>query len=358
MERRITLRDVARVLKCHPSTISLALRNDPRLPEETREKVRRTAKEIGYEPDPMLKALASYRSAIGPVSEHGTLAWISNTEERQWGEEYYFRAYVKGAQRRARELGYKVEEFCLKAPGMSPERLTKILRTRGIQGVLVAPQPSYVLPGRIRMEWGSFSAVAFGYTLARPQLHVVTNHHVQTVRVAFRKLKALGYRRIGFCFSRDINNRTNGMFFAGHTAEMERWKGWPMVEPYYYDGPGVFPERGFKSWFRKNRPEAIVVASPLELETAQRVLGVRIPEELGVVCLCHSTKGYTCVDQCDEEIGASAVDMVVGMIHTNQRGIPEHPRRILIEGVWRDGSSVRRMGTAAVGAKKSRSRKA
>ena len=42
-------------------------------------------------------------------------------------------------------------------------------------------------------------------------------------------------------------------------------------------------------------------------------------------------------------IGRTAVDILVGMIHRDERGVPEIPMRILIEGSWVDGKSVRRL---------------
>ena len=64
MSSRVTMRDVARALGVDPSTVSLALRAHPKIPAETRERIRRAAEKLGYTPDPMLGALASYRRAL------------------------------------------------------------------------------------------------------------------------------------------------------------------------------------------------------------------------------------------------------------------------------------------------------
>ena len=55
--RRVTLADIARVCSVHVTTVSLALRNSPRLPAETRERIQSTARRLGYTPDPWLRAL-------------------------------------------------------------------------------------------------------------------------------------------------------------------------------------------------------------------------------------------------------------------------------------------------------------
>ena len=57
-QRRVTQLDVAREAGVHRSTVSLAFRNHPSIPAETRERVMRVAKKLGYTIDPMLAALA------------------------------------------------------------------------------------------------------------------------------------------------------------------------------------------------------------------------------------------------------------------------------------------------------------
>src|SRR5215216_2735722 len=46
-ERRVTLSDIATHAKVHVTTVSLALRNHPRLPTETRERIQALAKKMG-----------------------------------------------------------------------------------------------------------------------------------------------------------------------------------------------------------------------------------------------------------------------------------------------------------------------
>lgn len=47
------------------------------------------------------------------------------------------------------------------------------------------------------------------------------------------------------------------------------------------------------------------------------------------------------IDENPREVGAAAVDYVAGMIHRNERGVPLLPQRVLIDGTWVDGGTVR-----------------
>ena len=48
MNRRITIKDISRELKVHHSTVSRALRNDPKVKEDTRKRIQAYAKKHGY----------------------------------------------------------------------------------------------------------------------------------------------------------------------------------------------------------------------------------------------------------------------------------------------------------------------
>lgn len=53
----LNMEDVARAAGVHQTTVSRALRNDRRLPEQTRQRIRKLAERLGYRPHPLLTAL-------------------------------------------------------------------------------------------------------------------------------------------------------------------------------------------------------------------------------------------------------------------------------------------------------------
>ncbi|MEI9999815.1 MAG: LacI family DNA-binding transcriptional regulator [Verrucomicrobiota bacterium] len=135
---RPTIRDVAREAGCHYSTVSLALHNHPRIPGATKTRIREAAERLGYRPDAAMAALCAYRASRRPVQGQGVLAWVTNyrTVDR-WRESACNCDYYEGAAQRATERGYRLESFWLAAPEMTPKRMSKILWTRGIQGLLL-----------------------------------------------------------------------------------------------------------------------------------------------------------------------------------------------------------------------------
>ena len=347
MNKRITLRDIAKATGYHYSTISLALRNDPEIAVETRVEIHGVAERMGYSPDPLARALSIYRASTRPISYHATLAWISIEEGSLRNPEYIFRGFSEGAMKRASELGYKIEEFSFQTPGITLENLPRILQSRGINGILVPPRGPRDVDKEIRMDWSRFPAVAFGYSLHWPQLHLVANCHHRSIRTSVRKLVGLGHRRIGLLFNKWSNIRVDCNWTGGYFAEMHQQN----LEPFAFTLESTSPFETLekkevplvKAWLKKHRLEALIVDySPPLILWLRTVCRLRIPEDISVVSLnVESDNAYhTGIDQNHGESGHAAVDFLVNLIHTNDRGIPAIPRRLLIEGSWREGKTV------------------
>ena len=98
--RRVTLRDVAERVGVSHVTISLALRNHPSIPVRRRKEVKRVAKQMGYQPDPLLSSLAVYRHNQRPARIQNSLAWINRWDqpERLRKQHKEFDEYLAGGR--------------------------------------------------------------------------------------------------------------------------------------------------------------------------------------------------------------------------------------------------------------------
>lgn len=82
-----------------------------------------------------------------------------------------------------------------------------------------------------------------------------------------------------------------------------------------------------------------------QLYEGETAPGVKLPDELGFAVLDRSPGITTAsgVDQQMEEVGAAAVEQLVGLIRRGDRGAPKHPRTVLIEPRWVDGDTTRKI---------------
>lgn len=339
LPRRICLRDVALAAGCHYSTVSLALRNHPRLPVATRERVQGIARKLGYVPDPMLASLAHYRKGLRPVEYHATLAWVTNHAERSgWREAPIFADYFKGAADRAAQLGYRLEEFWLREPGMTPARAERILQARSITGLLLSPQPR---PGTtIEFDWSAFSAVAIGFSLVKPNLHVVCPHQFRAIKHALQQLLGRGYRRPGLVMLRASDDRVDQNWQAGYLVTQQGLPVGDRLPPLFLP---EWDEAAFIHWYERHRPDVLLTKFNELIPTLRR-LKRAIPRQVGVAILTHAEPGGNLagIYENPHAVGAAAVDYLTGMLYRNERGIPAFPQRILIDGSWIEGRTVRR----------------
>jgi len=336
--QRVTQQDIALRAKLDRSTVSLALRNHPSIQLKTRKRIQAIAEELGYSPDPMLAALASYRNKVQPASYHGTLAWLSNSAfGYDWRAKAHFRDYFAAAAQRAKTFGYNVEEFDINSPNVTRRRLASILRARNISGILVAPQPKPET--ELEFPWEQFSAVKFGYSMVKPELHTfATTHYRNASRVA-KNVYALGYRRVGLAFTRTQEQRLDNSYLAAYLAEEFLEHSAIQIPPFMEDRDKNSPQ--FVAWLRKYKLDAIVAGSPVIKEFLAKA-GLRIPQDVGIA-LCGMPKphpGFAGVVEDSFRVGEAAVDCLISMIQRGERGVPELPVRTLVEGYWVDGDSL------------------
>src|SRR4051794_254841 len=124
MNGRITMADVAKKTGVHTTTVSLALRNHPSLPLTTRQRLQSMANEMGYQPDPALRALIEYRTRGARFKNIQTIAYLTHFDERWgWKKSYAHAEFFSGASARATGLGYRLRHFFLGGARPLPPRL-------------------------------------------------------------------------------------------------------------------------------------------------------------------------------------------------------------------------------------------
>ena len=333
----VTLRDLAVLAGCSHSTVSLALRNHPRIPVETRERIHALARDHGYSQDAVVSSLMTQLRTARKARSPEKLAFVNLWTVRD--PNHFTTGPFVGAAKRAEELGYELEEFWAKEPGMTGKRLTNILYTRAIRGLVVG---SLARPkGHLSLNWSHFATVTISQTLVRPSHHCVTSAKSHGISLTIRTLRHRGYKRIGFTGLLDESRRTNEDWLAGYlVAEWDK----PLkerIEPLMlekWDGALLH------KWIRKNRLEAVVSNNyqPLHLI---RELGFDVPGDLGFAVLDRLSPTVPCagIDQQRGRMGAAAVDLVVSLIERNQFGVAEDPKTVQLQGVWRDGPTIRRL---------------
>ena len=323
-------------------TVSLALRDEPRISDGTRLRIKGIAQRLGYRPDPALNALNAYRRQSTKARFAGSIGFINAFPEPLARTPLrYYAQYFAGAKQRGIELGFVVEEFWLREEGMSESGLHRILQARGINAIIVGPLPG--AQARLKLSWEMYSAVALGFSMKDPLLHTVANNQFQSMALCVGELVRLGYARIALCLQRQqderVQRRWSGAYFSTCHAE-----GLASLRPYLFD---QFDRATFARWFAKEKPDAIVTGLP-DLADLVQELGLRVPEDVGIAMPYESAydepRHIAHIDERYLLNGAAAVDLLAGMYYRNERGVPAHPLHVHIQGEWRPGTTIASVG--------------
>lgn len=331
MTERPTIRDVARSIGYSTATVSMALRDSPRLPEATRALVRCAAQQMGYHPDPLLASIAARRWRRHQTPHGGsTLAVIADR----------FLEGQAGMEERATRLGYRVEVFRIK-DYPDGRRLSEVLYHRGIMGILVG---QIFTPGFVEaFDWSHFSAVAVSEGFFRPPIHLVMPNHFRAVQTAWDHALQLGYHRMGlliFDMPEALDFHDRRAAFLERQLQVPASRRLPMlaIEP---DREGADVRAGnlpsIDAWLRRHRPDVV-----LGFNDAFRWLlkdaGWRVPEQVAFISLWNQDRKAAGAGSMlsTDEVGRRAVDWVDSLLRAGERGLPEHPATMEVEMMWRE----------------------
>lgn len=329
-----TMKEIASEAGCSVMTVSLALRDNPRISAKTRERIHKLAQSMGYRPNPMVATLMARISSGRSIQYQANLAFLTSREV--WNQRWISTGVFEGLRQRAGSLGFLVDTFWTEDFIGHPGRIEKVLRSRNIQGVIVAPLPE---SGNLdQFEWSEWSASSIGNSLLHPRLHRISHHQFHGMALIHEKLREKGYARIGLAMDRLVDDKVDHNWSscaAGIHLRLSPKQRVPVfLNPLEPDA--------LARWLKKYQPDAVIGHDGL-LENIQK-LGIRIPEDLAFAHVsmpsAFSRLKLSGLNQNWKVVGAAAADTVVAQIHRNERGVPSHPKTVMIEGSWIEGETA------------------
>ena len=92
------------------TTVSFALRNNPKIPKKTADLVRAIAQQLGYRPNPRVAAVMAHirRARAVPAGERIAFVWV-HTSRAESARDLFLQRVFLGAKARAEALGYSLE---------------------------------------------------------------------------------------------------------------------------------------------------------------------------------------------------------------------------------------------------------
>lgn len=338
--------EIARKAGVAKSTVSLALRNSPRVTEASRLHIQQIAAEMGYHTNALVAQLMAELRREKKQSYVATLALVNLSKFENLDQLVSSVAgMLKGTQQRAQQLGYQLDRFWINEPEITPARLAKILHARNIQGIVFFGIRDDALLQQCEPLWGKLPTVVLGHPPSQPALNFVTNDHYRTAAKACARLRAAGYKRIGIVLDRWLDNILEHRLIAGYLTDVIAQKQNPLL--LYLDDPRENPrpegKKRFTDWMKKHQPDSCICINSFILDWVKE-LGLTTPDKMGVALLDvpNELRNRAAGMYTDPTwLGMKAVEVLISQIHCREAGIPKFQSGQFIEGQWMDGPSVR-----------------
>lgn len=313
----VSIKDIAKAAGVSHTTVSRALRDDPRISEQTRNLVHRLATEMGYSPSAIARGLATGKTnTVGMV-----VTTISDP---------FVAPIAQGTERKAMEAGYSL---ILSQSGADPDRelaAVRLLRERRVDGVIVTASRVGELYTPLLSEL-KVPIVLINNQKEGGYLHSIYVDDFAGAKMAVGLLIDLGHRDIAYiaCPERERSNRNR---MNGYKAALES-RGISVNERLILQLGGKDDmARGAAAVEEilslDERPTALFCYNDMTAIGALQALhesGVRVPEDISIVgfddvpissVVCPA---LTTVAQPKEEMGVKAMEMLLALIEGEER---------------------------------------
>lgn len=318
-KQRVTIKDVAEAARVSTQTVSRVINLRPDVSPETRERVQRVIEELGYAPNVIARSLSRGRTNTLGVVGFG-LGLYGPT------------SFLKGIEQKSNELGFSLLLSLLdRFESTRVDEIINSLLARQVEGIIWAVPGNDHLTGQLSDRFASTSTpVVF---LNR---HISADHVVIAVdncagaQQATQHLLGQGYRQVGIITGPmdwwEAKERTAGWRDIMQTTNIDH----PEDLIVHGDWTAASGDVGLHTLLAKSPDIDAVFASNDQMALgalqAARRLGLRVPEDLGIVGFddipeaAYFYPSLTTIRQDPQSLGEFAVDKMCTLIQARIDG--------------------------------------
>jgi DNA-binding LacI/PurR family transcriptional regulator len=318
-KQKVTIKDVAKAAGVSTQTVSRVINFRPDVSPETKKRVQKIIEDLGYSPNVIARSLVRGRSNTLGVVGFG-LGYFGPT------------SILKGIEQRTYDLGFSLLLSLL--DDFDPSHIDSIVRNlldRQVEGIIWAVPGNDRLVGRLSNRFKEISIpIVFLNKSKRAGDLVIALDNQHGARLATEHLLSQGYRCVGIITGPsdwwEAQQREVGwrqvMLGAGF-SELDKVK-------VIGDWSAQSGDVGLHELLAKSPQVDAVFASNDQMALgalqAARRLGIKIPQELGIVGFddipeaAYFYPSLTTIRQDAEELGSQAVDQMCNSIRARQQG--------------------------------------
>lgn len=343
MERKITLKELAKLLSVSISTVSKALNDSNEINPETKARIQKVAKQHNYVPNEFAQSLKGKRARTIGVVIPDVLA-------------QFFAKSLHGIETTASRLGYKIL-ICISNESTQKEAESiKTLVNGNVDGIIM----SLAKETQAKKNYDHFRQavdlkvpiVLFDRVSEALDCDKIAINDFEIAAEATKELYESGCRNIIYLstiFDTSVDEQRQGGYLSEIEAENLQGR---ILHIKKYE---TF-EENLLELLRTSPVDGILAADELSAISAMRIAiqnGYKIPEEISVIGFTNGLLGenflpsLTTVEQYAEKQGGEAVELLVGRIEETIPAEPVHriiKTKLLHRDSTRSPLTVKRKG--------------
>lgn len=308
----ITIKDIAKQTGVSHSTVSRALSGNSLISEETTRRIRKAAKEMGYQPHAAARSLKTNQTKVIGV--------IVNSIDDPFFSEILF-----GIEDAAQSAGYSL---FIASSQYDPEREQRIVQTMMEQrtdGVIICSSSFSADKGRQLLAVG-FPIVVVNYKAQENFDYSIYHDDVDGSQQITRHLLDLGHEKIAY-LGNSRSGRTSSDRLSGFKKEMKK-AGLQVPAEYFFEVDGSDPELGkigLNYFMRRSAPPTAIICFndmvAIGVLQACREQNIRVPEDLSVTGFdnitfsAYTSPPLTTLDQPKYSIGNEAAELLLDLLN-------------------------------------------
>jgi LacI family transcriptional regulator len=336
----VRLVDVAAKAEVSVTTVSLALRNHPRISEVVRSQVKQIATEMGYRPDPVAQALRDKSSEKnGVLRFFGTVGLVmSKSCAETRSQTSCCKEWDEMLRQCCRNSGYNLDRFEVGPSEREQKSLDRILKARGIRGLLFYGANEEL--HEWKLDWNHYAAVAYCSSRHEHFVHDVISSSYHDTYDVMKHLHKLGYKRPGY-FIPESRYDYWSVGFTSARNKLYETSDVPVADRSLQEKT----QTAFCNWVKQHQPDVVIACEVQRLDDL-KALGLRVPEDIGFIWLdiLPGREEISGMVQQRDSAHKMMIDTLHGMLTRNEYGPPKMPMCIQVPSFWNKGTTVCKQG--------------
>lgn len=322
----VTIKDIAKRTGVSHSTVSRALGGNSLISEETTSKIRKVAREMGYQPSAVARSLKTKQTKVIGV--------ILNSIDDPFFSEILF-----GIEDAAQQAGYSLFIAASQYDPIREQNIVQTMMEQRTDGVIICSSSFSADKGR-QLLANKFPIVVVNYKANENFNYSIYHDDVDGSQQITSHLIQLGHKKIAY-FGNSKSGRTTQDRLTGFQIEMKN-AGLAIPTEYIFEVEGSEPELGklgFEYFLKLSDPPTAIMCFndmlAIGLLRSCNLAGIKVPEDISITGFDNITFSaftnppLTTLDQPKYSIGNEAAHLLLDLLRNLENSNTTHNEKIL-----------------------------